>query len=179
VRLESLNPANVPRVRRELLDADYLDTLSPEDYRWYAQFTDEYVSASVHKDDEGNVKPGYLHNTKELAKSVYDANNWRNNDVLSVSKANHLLRPLDMNPEMDNDAEVSNIRDITLTEQYVNHLVDTNMKLDSYTKYDTVMTKDEHDELFINEKDFKRMLKAGTKMPDKMIKFYKDRYKIT
>lgn len=91
VRMESLNPGKIPRVRREFLDVDYLHLLSEEELRWYAQFIDEWLGANIRKDGEGNILPGHLHNTKELAKTCYDSNNKRNNDVYSIAKANNLL----------------------------------------------------------------------------------------
>lgn len=88
VRLKSLNGQSIPRVRRDLLDADYLDKLTPEELRWYAQFMDEWAGANIKK-SKRTKKPvrGHLHDTNELAKSCFDANNKRNNDVYSISKA--------------------------------------------------------------------------------------------
>lgn len=94
VKNVALRPEYAPKVRRELLDADYLQKLSPEELAWYNQFIDEYVGASVKKNKNGSVKKGHLHNTKALAKDCYDRNNLRNNDVLGVSKANGLLHDI-------------------------------------------------------------------------------------
>lgn len=95
VRVQSLYPEFMPKVRRELLDCDkeflkYLKKYHYEDYLYYAQFTDEWVGANVRKDKNGRVKPGHLHSTKALAKDVYDRNNRRNNDVLGVARVNGL-----------------------------------------------------------------------------------------
>jgi hypothetical protein len=90
VRVKSLYARHNTRVRSELLDYDYLNKLSKDDLLWLAQFTDEYVGGAVEKDSKGNVKKGHIHNTPELAKKCYDANNHRNNDVLSVTRANNL-----------------------------------------------------------------------------------------
>lgn len=94
VRMKSLDPFHQTRIRKELLDADYLKDLNPEDLRYYAQFIDEWAGANVRKTKSGKVRKGHLHNTKELAKDVYDANNKRNNDVFGVNKANFLLQDL-------------------------------------------------------------------------------------
>lgn len=114
VRLKSLNPANVPRVRQELVDADYLKQLNEAETRWLAQFTDEYVNAAISKNSRGRVKSGHLHNTAALAKECYDANNRRNNDVHGVTKANHLLYNIDQVGGEDEDGW--NINNPSLTE---------------------------------------------------------------
>ena len=120
VRIKSLYPQHNTKVRKELLDADYLKDLDPETFRWYAQFTDEYVGGAVHKNKQGKVKSGYLHNTKALAKKCYDDNNRRNIDIYTVTKANHLMSNIDdelsnndgwyvANPGLDEDAQINNI----------------------------------------------------------------------
>lgn len=120
VRLASLNPGNAPKVRKELLDADYLNKLTEEELLWYAQFTDEWAGGSVAKTKAGKVKSGYLHNTTELAKDCYDRNNRRNNDLLSVTRANRLVSELYdhaykndgwyvNNPELQEDYQINNI----------------------------------------------------------------------
>ena len=99
VRIKSLYPQFNTKVRRDLLDADYINKLTPDEKRWYAQFIDEYVGGAVEKTKTGKVKSGHLHNTKALAKECYDANNRRNVDIMSVTKANRLLSVID--PELD------------------------------------------------------------------------------
>lgn len=95
VRLNSLKATHQPRVRAELIDYDYLKKLNPEDLRWLAQFTDESVGASIEKDKNGKVKPGYIHTKPEHVKECYDANNRRNNDVYGVSRANNMTYDID------------------------------------------------------------------------------------
>src|SRR5574343_1722348 len=80
VRVKSLNPHYQPRVRKELIDFDYIKSLSPEDKLWLAQFVDEYIGANVRKRKDVKVKSEHLHNTEELAKKCYEANKFRNND---------------------------------------------------------------------------------------------------
>lgn len=91
VRLKSLDKAYQPRTRKELIDYDYIDKLSPEEKELIAQFTDEYYGGAVGKTKTGRIKAGHIHNTKALAKDCYDRNNRQNNDVLGVSKANSLV----------------------------------------------------------------------------------------
>jgi hypothetical protein len=95
VRLKALKATYNPRTRAELLDYDYLKKLKPKDLEWLAQFTNEYTAGAVEKykagPKKGQVKPGHIHKTKELAKDCYDRNNWRNNDIYGVTRANNLL----------------------------------------------------------------------------------------
>ena len=125
------------KVRKELIDysPEYLKDLKanhPEEYEYLAKFIDEYVNANVLKTKSkkrkdgttiygsGKVRKGQLHNTAELAKDVYDANNRRNNDVLGVARANRLMNDIDTevqqkdgwyvtNPELTEDAMISDI----------------------------------------------------------------------
>jgi hypothetical protein len=93
---DSLNPAKMPRVRREFVDADYLDKLNIEELEWYSKFTDEYIGANIKKSKKTNrVLTRHLHRTNEQAKSVFDSNNRRNNDVYGVTKINGLLSNID------------------------------------------------------------------------------------
>lgn len=95
VRLKALKATHNPRTRAELLDYDYLKKLAPKDLEWLAQFTNEYTAGAVEKyksgPKKGQVKPGHIHKTAEQAKDCYDRNNWRNNDVYGVTRANNLL----------------------------------------------------------------------------------------
>lgn len=120
VRYESLNPAANTKVRRELLDLDYLDKLSPRELKWMAQFMDEYVGGAVQKKN-GRVVSGHLHSNNDLAKLCYDANNKRNSDIFSVGKANNFVHTIEgkldekqdgwyvMNPILVEDALIAQI----------------------------------------------------------------------
>jgi hypothetical protein len=178
VRYDSLNPGKAPRVRKELLDADYLDKLSEEELKWYAQFTDEWTAGAVHKTKAGKVKAGYLHNTEALAKSVYDANNWRNNDVLGVSKANNLLRPIQMTAGPgDSDNEVDNVYNTSMVEQAMVAIIDEQDRLDEI-KSKELLTEDEHNEMYLTKTEVLRMIRHGAKIPPEMLEFYKKYYKL-
>lgn len=119
--MESLNPAKVTKVRKDLVEVDYLRKLNNEDKRWLAQFTDEYTAGSVQKDKRGKVKSGYLHNTKALAKDCYDSNNRRNNDVHGVTRANGLLYDID---QVSNNKDGWYITQVGLTEDALIKKVD-------------------------------------------------------
>lgn len=178
VRFDSLNPTKAPKVRKELLDADYLDKLSPEELKWYAQFTDEWTAGAVHKTKDGKVRAGYLHNTQELAKSVYDANNKRNNDVLGVSKANNLLRHIDMKPSTEDEGnEVDDIYDTSVVEQSMVAVIDEQKRLDAI-KDKEVLTEDEHNEMYLTKTEVLRMIRHGAQIPPEMLAFYKKYYNL-
>lgn len=155
VRLKSLNPAHVPRVRKELLDADYLKQLSKEELLWYAQFTDEWVGANIHKTKTGKVKSGFLHNTKELAKDCYDRNNRRNNDIYAVSKANMLLSDIEIITEDQASMHNSNPWEVE------NHLI-------------TDIILNEVEESYLSFEEFLELKHSMTK---EMVKFYESFYK--
>lgn len=123
VRLESLDKSQNPRVRWEHLDADYLKKLSPDELKWYAQFMDEYIGASIAKTSTGTPKFGHIHNTRALAKTCTDANNYRNNDLFSVGKATGLLKPIEKELDDENDGWWY-VRNPELTEMYVNENLD-------------------------------------------------------
>lgn len=139
IRTASLYPANVPKVRKELLDYDpeFLRKLQKEDpkaYEYLAAFTDEYVGAAISKTKAGKVKAGYLHNTNELAKDRYDANNRRNNDVLGVTKANNLMTNIESELRSNDGWYITNAE---LTENAIIEKIDSENEneLLSYEEY--------------------------------------------
>lgn len=91
VRLTALDIKKTNVIRREWFDMDYISKLSQEEYRWLAQFIDEYLCANITKHSNGRIKKGHLHKTKKLAKECYDNNNKRNNDLFTISQVNGLL----------------------------------------------------------------------------------------
>lgn len=145
----------MPKTRRELLDYDpvylkYLEKNHPEEFLYLAQFTDEWAGANVRKDDNGRVKKGYLHSTKELAKDVYDRNNRRNNDVLGVSRINGLAS--DVVSELDkNDGWY--VTQAGLTEEALI------AQIDEKNSDDSILTKEEY-------------LKVKNQLTPEMLLFY-------
>lgn len=123
VRFESLNKKQNTKVRWEHLDADYLHKLNPEELKFYAQFIDEYVGGAISKDKRGVPKRGHLHSTKKLAKSCMDANNYRNNDLFSVGKANGFLNPIEKELNDENDGWWY-VRNPELTEMHMVEYID-------------------------------------------------------
>jgi hypothetical protein len=118
---DTLNPLKIPRVRREFIDADYLNKLSETELEWYSKFIDEYVGANIKKSKKVNrVLTRHLHRTNEQAKQIFDMNNRRNNDVYGVTKINGLLSDIDTvkgygeigrlhNPDLVEDALIAMI----------------------------------------------------------------------
>lgn len=139
IRTASLYPANAPKVRKELLDYDpeFLKKLKKQDpkaFEFLAAFTHEYVDAAISKTKAGKVKAGYLHNTPELAKDRYDANNRRNNDVLGVTKANNLMTDIESELRSNDGWYITNTE---LTENAIIEKIDNEneSELLSYEEY--------------------------------------------
>ena len=84
----STNKVNIPRVRKEFTDADYLKDLDPEARQWYEKFTGEYYGANL--DFKKHTRKN-LHKRKKLRKDCTDRNNRQNNDLFGVTKINGLL----------------------------------------------------------------------------------------
>lgn len=163
-RLKSLDRNHNTRVRWELLDADYLNKLSIEELNYYAQFIDEYVGAAISKNRNGTPRKGHLHKTAELAKSCYDANNRRNNDLFSVSKALNRMTSLDItaseNSQDDSTfIEKHTLTDTNLTEKAIIAQIDSGeqnevLSFKEYIKVRALMTEDrkrELDPLYVDE----------------------------
>ncbi len=69
------------RVIREYMDQDYIDKLSPDEKQWLSNFNDEWLTGNFkHKD--GKV----LHKSWKHEKEIYDRNNARNRDLVSILK---------------------------------------------------------------------------------------------
>lgn len=164
IRTKSLSPANVPRVRRELLDADYLTKLSKEEYLWYAQFTDEWTNAAIEKTSDGKVKRGHIHTTNEMARNIYDANNKRNNDVYTVTKALNLMSELDVRVGENND--------------YIESRQVSNTNLTETALIADLERADLKDIEYLTKREFIKMVKNGASIPKEMYNFYIDFYKL-
>jgi len=81
----ALNHKRAVANRRELIDYDYLDKLSPEEKEWLNNFTEEYIIANFdHRGDK-------LDDSKEAKKKSYDANNARNRCMYTKAKTTKLL----------------------------------------------------------------------------------------
>ena len=81
------NKVNMPRVRKELIDADYLKDLTAEEKAWYDKFIGEYYGANLNfKQPRKN-----LHKSRKRIKDCTDRNNKQNNDLYGVTKINGLL----------------------------------------------------------------------------------------
>jgi hypothetical protein len=75
-----LNPNLVPRERRWMLDADYVDSLDPDDAKYLAQFLDEYYRA-----DYRYAEP--MHDTPELQSERYGMQNANHRDTYALKQA--------------------------------------------------------------------------------------------
>jgi hypothetical protein len=142
VRLNSLLPQHNTRVRRELLDADYLKKLSYEQLRYYAQFIDEYVGGAIGKTKAGKVRQGYLHDTPELAKKCYDENNSRNRDIYGVSRANGFLHSIDWELS-DDDSDGWYIKNPSLIEDSLIANMDSDESIQELSFKEYIMVRDQ------------------------------------
>ncbi len=172
-RINSLYKRHNTKVRHELLDADYLKKLDEKTLTWYAQFTDEYIGGSISKNPDGTVEDGHIHNTPELAKKCYDANNWRNSDLYSVTKANNLMTSMDLTFEgpdfttrnrgngapADVRNEYTHITNVSLTEQATIAEIDAKETEESLSFKEYIMVRanmksairDHYDQYFITK----------------------------
>ncbi len=69
------------KTRYDLVDYDYVESLTEEEKEWLNRFTEEYVHANFKHEGK------QLHKTKKMKKTCYDANNSRNRDIFTKSKA--------------------------------------------------------------------------------------------
>lgn len=81
-KFPNLDPDLNLKIRRDLIEVDYLDKLNDEQKGWLDKFNNESINASFDKNPKKN-----LHKTKEQKKACYDANNARNRDILSRAQA--------------------------------------------------------------------------------------------
>jgi len=80
------------KIKQEYFEIDYANKLSDKDKAWLAQFQDEFLGANLNenKNKKYNRKSN-LHKSKKHRKSVFDANNARNRDIFSRSRAMGVL----------------------------------------------------------------------------------------
>lgn len=79
-------------MRAEVIDYDYIKTLSPELQEYMAKFTGEFYGASFEiKKDKSRPYKSSVHTDMKQVKKARDANNRRNNDVYGSNRANGLL----------------------------------------------------------------------------------------
>lgn len=77
--------------RQELIDYDYVDKLSETEKDWLNKFTEEYVNASLNRE---NLKKN-IHNTKKLKQDCDRRNYLRKNDIFVMAKVGNLLDNLE------------------------------------------------------------------------------------
>lgn len=180
--LDSLKPNKNPKVRRELMDADYLHKLEEKDLNYYAKFMGEWAGAAIKKDKKtGRVAKGHLHTRKDQAKELYDSNNRRNNDILGVSRANSLLSHIEglVNANDTENGEITRIYDSSLVQTAIASAIDEKVRLTELSKKTVKeMTDEEKDEMYISKREFLKMFKNKIHMPKEMIDFYINLYNL-
>lgn len=84
-----LNPGVNGRFRKDAIDFDYLDKLSPEEKDWLNRFMEEYNGTNF-------AHPGeLLHKDKEEQRKLYGKNNASRRDLVNHQKAKGLLVDID------------------------------------------------------------------------------------
>lgn len=79
-------------MRAEVIDQDYIRTLTPDLKDYINKFNGEYYGASIDvKADKSRPYKSALHTDMKQVKKARDANNKRNNDVYGSNRANGLL----------------------------------------------------------------------------------------
>jgi len=78
----SLNKGFNLKRRAESLDIDYVDKLSESEKQWLNAFLEEEVNANLNHNG-----PKINSRSKKNRKRIYDANNARNRDIMSLAKA--------------------------------------------------------------------------------------------
>lgn len=91
----ALQPKYNLKIRTDLIDYDYLGELSPKHKLWLNKFTEEYVNATLNRN---NLRSN-LHRNKKLKKDCDDRNNSRNRCIYSLEKAKDKLKYLEELPE--------------------------------------------------------------------------------
>lgn len=86
--------SNFRSTTRWKVDYDYVDKLGPEEQAYLAQFSDEYYAGDFHYSEP-------FHDTKELKRERYNAQNHNWNDAMTRSGAAMSLFPLDFEPGPD------------------------------------------------------------------------------
>jgi hypothetical protein len=101
-----------PRTRREYIDFDYADKLSPEEKKFLSNFSEEYYGGGFAHD---GIKH---HKTKKSKRECYTRNNRQNRDVTSISRGIGWMSNVDDNV------------DAIDRKQYTNPAITENISLD-------------------------------------------------
>jgi hypothetical protein len=117
----------MPRVRKELVDMDYLKDLSEKDRQWIEKFSREYYGGSLNTESPRKN----LHKSKAKIKECFDRNNKQNNDLFGVTKANNLLDHDIIYKKVENTEYIhpSNVKS-SLTEEALIAYIDNKELLD-------------------------------------------------
>ncbi|MEO5367566.1 MAG: hypothetical protein H7831_14670 [Magnetococcus sp. WYHC-3] len=95
--------------RRDLVDQDYLNKLTPKERDWLQKFNAEYVGATFKKDENGNYAKSNLHKTAEQRKDCYSRNNSRNRCALTIAQVTGHVVPDNVAWEVIENERVNNV----------------------------------------------------------------------
>lgn len=106
----ALNPGLNLRTRQDEIEIDYLHKLSKEEAEWLNRFNEEYVNASLDREDLSKN----IHSTEKLKKGIDHRNYTRKKDMFTREKASGNLKyinDLTYDDRLQNDHE-DNLIDI-------------------------------------------------------------------
>lgn len=108
----ALNPRYISKIKQEYLDIDYTQQLNDKEKKWLNDFMAEHLNAEVPA--QRDAKKSRFHKSKKKVKQVTDANNARNRDSFSQTRAQGRLMYLS-NESMSKhfDSKVGNIANET------------------------------------------------------------------
>jgi hypothetical protein len=110
------------KIRREYLDQDYIDKLSPEEKKWLSTFNEEWLGANFNHGEE------VMHKTKEERRAIYNRNNSRHRDLISQMRAQGKLLDSDKIHEMLEKEELNTNIKADLYEDILIKIIDRKNK---------------------------------------------------
>lgn len=111
----ALNPGLNLKTRKEEIEVDYLYKLSDEEKAWLNKFNEEYVNATLDRENYENN----IHNTKKLKQSCDKRNDERKKCFFTREKAAKRLKYLE---DKDTRKRIINIED-KLIEKIDNEII--------------------------------------------------------
>ena len=128
----ALNAKYQVGTRRELIDYDYIDKLSPEEKKWLDNFTAEFIITNFDHDGEKLITD------QEEKRALWRANNHRNGDVFANTKIGGTL---DYGMTLENadkfksaNKKTKSLENTNQTEDYLNTLIEVKRAFKKNTK---------------------------------------------
>lgn len=122
VRWRGLDPQSNPKNRREVVDYDYLDNLTPEETDFINQFTEEWYNGVLPSRQTFDGLPSkekdkFMHKTEEERAECWANNNKRNRDLFSGALATRRL--VSLSSFNDNGENIKNEHSLNPEEMFI------------------------------------------------------------